>query len=58
MEPAPHAELLSFRSVVGPEADVIQMLSQAFVAALFAAVSEGAPARKLPGNSNVLVVQR
>lgn len=41
MEPALHAELLSFRSVVGPEADVIQMLSQAFTAALFAAVIDG-----------------
>lgn len=50
MEPALHAELLSFHSVVGPEADVIQMLSQAFTAALFAAVIDGVHARSSPGN--------
>lgn len=52
MEPVLHAQLLSFHSVVGPEADVIQMLSQAFTAALFAAASEGAHARSPPGNLN------
>lgn len=50
VEPAPHAELHSFCSVVGPEADAIQMLSQAFTAALLAAVSEGVHARSPLGN--------